>query len=140
MESQDRVAVFRPRTSPDGRAVAFVDRNSGDVFVRLLSGGGILQVSDFPARVQRAVVWGADSRHIYYSGANGLNIIEIETSPSLRVVQRQAKTGFPIGPSYDLSPDGTTFITFNPTDPGIRMWVAVNWIDEARRAWSRKKP
>ena len=139
LESRDRVAVYRPRVSPDGRAVAFLDRNTGDVFLHSLVGGGTLQVSDFPARIQRPVVWGADSRHLFYSGANGLNIIEVATAPALRVVSRRVKPGFPLGVSYDLSPDGKTFISFNPDDPGMQLWVAVNWLDEARRAWNKDR-
>jgi Tol biopolymer transport system component len=138
LESRDRIVPFRPRVSPDGRAIAFVDRNTGDVYVQSLLGGGALQVSELPSRFQRAVVWGADSRTLYYSGATGLNIIEIETSPALRVVRRMVKPGFPIGQSYDLAPDGKTFVTSSPNNSGLDIWVVVNWLDEARRVWSKR--
>jgi Tol biopolymer transport system component len=137
-EARDRVRAFRPRPSPNGRAVAFIERNSGDVYVQSLSGGGALQVSEAPARVLRPVAWSPDSRRLYYDGANGLNIVEIETSPTLRIVGRRAKSGFPIGMAYDLSPDGKSFITFDPGRQGLDVWVAVNWIDEARRVWRKK--
>ena len=139
-ERRDRVVPFMPRVSPDGRFVAFIDRQVGDVYVQSLSGGGALQVSAVPAGYRRPVVWGSDSHRLYYGSANGLNIVQLETSPALRVVDRKVKPGFPIGGNSDLSPDGKTFIVVNPRarDGGVE--VAVNWLDEARRGWSGTKP
>jgi Tol biopolymer transport system component len=138
-ERRDRVVPFMPRVSPDGRFVAFIERQSGDVYVQSLSGGGALQVSSVPAGFRRPVVWGPDNR-LYYGSGNGLNIILVETSPVLRVVDRKVKPGFPVGGNYDLSPDGKTFIVVNPLSRDAGVEVAVNWLDEARRRWSGTKP
>ena len=124
------------RYSPDGRLVAFLDRNSGDVHVLDLATRGTLQVSEVPAGYMRPVVWGPDSRRLYYVAANGLTMVEIESSPSLRVVGRTVKTTFPNARNYDLSPDGKTFVMVNPSERGEGVHVAVNWGDEVRRAWA----
>jgi serine/threonine-protein kinase len=124
------------RVSPDGRMVAFLDRNTGDVYVLSLAGGGALQVSEVPTGFQRPVVWGPDSRRVYYVGANGLNMIQVESSPALRLVGRSAKASFPAARNYDLHPDGKTFVMVNPLERGEGVHVAVNWAEEARRIWA----
>jgi len=134
-ERRDRIAPFMPRVSPDGRLVAFVERTSADVYVVSLGGGGALQVSNVPAGYQRPVVWGPDSRRLYYANANGLHTVVLETSPSLRVVSQSVRVGLPVGVNYDLHPDGKTFVVVNPFSRDGDVQVAVNWLQAARRAW-----
>ena len=136
LDRRDRIVPFMPRVSPDGRLMAFLDRTTGDVYVQSLTGGGALQVSSVTAGYRRPVVWGPDSRSLYYGGGNGLNIVHVEMSPALRVVDRIVKAGFPIGANYDLAPDGKTFIVVNPNSRDAGVEVAVNWLAEARRRWS----
>ena len=124
------------RYSPDGRLVAYLDRSSGDVHVLDLATRGTLQVSEVPAGYTRPVVWGPDSHRLYYVAANGLTMIEIESSPSLRVVRRTVKSAFPNARNYDLSPDGKMFVMVNPSERGEGVHVAVNWGDEVRRVWA----
>ncbi|MFI5311162.1 MAG: protein kinase, partial [Gemmatimonadales bacterium] len=123
------------RYSPDGRLVAFLDRNSGDVHVLDLSSRGTLQVSEVAASYMRPVVWGPDSRHLYYVAPNGLTVVELESSPALHVVRRTVNAAFPNARNYDLSPDGKTFVMVNPSERGEGVHVAVNWGDEVRRLW-----
>jgi eukaryotic-like serine/threonine-protein kinase len=135
-EGRDGVSPFMPRVSPDGRLVAFQERRNGDVYVQSIAGGGVLQVSGIPAGFQRPVVWGADSRRLYYGNANGLNTVVIETSPSLRVVRQAVKVGLAIGQNYDVHPDGKTFIVVNPFTRDSDVQVTVNWLQSMRRMWT----
>jgi Tol biopolymer transport system component len=124
------------RLSPDGRLVAFLDRNTNNVYVLAVAGGGTLQVSEIAAGFMRPVVWGPDSRRLYYVAANGLNVIEVDLSPVLRVVKRAARSNFPLSRNYDLAPDGRTFVMANPLEHAVGVQLAVNWGAEARRMWS----
>jgi len=140
-EGRNRIAAFMPRVSPDGRLVAFQERLAGDVYVLpLAAGGGALQVSESPAGYQRPVLWGPDSRHLFYGAANGLNTITLDLAPSLRVAGRNIKSGFPVGPNYDLAPDGKTFVMVNPLNRVGGIQVVVNWTAQARRTWSGPTP
>jgi serine/threonine protein kinase len=124
-----------PRISPDGRYVAYQDYSTSAVYVRSLTGAGVLQVSVYGA-TRNPVVWGRDSRHLYYNIPIGLIEIELETTPALRVRGRRTIRGFPLSDNYDLSPDGKTFALVSPIRGSADVFVAVNWADQARRAWS----
>jgi eukaryotic-like serine/threonine-protein kinase len=135
---EERVGGLRPiypRVSPDGRFVTFVDWSNSAVYVKSLMGSSALQVS-LAGTNRNPVVWGKDSRHLYYSLPIGLVAIELETSPSLRVVRRHTITSFPYSENYDLAPDGSTFALVAPVRGTADVFVAVNWASEARRAWS----
>jgi Tol biopolymer transport system component len=127
-----------PRVSPDGRFVAYTDFSTSAVYVRSLSSPSVLQVS-LVGTNRNPVVWGRDSRHLYYLTPNGLVVIELETSPSLRVIERRTIRGFPMSDNYDLSPDGRTFALASAIHGSADIYVAVNWADEARRAWAGQR-
>jgi Tol biopolymer transport system component len=135
-EGRDGVSPFMPRVSPDGRLVAFQERRNGDVYVKAIDGGGVLQVSEVPAGFQRPVLWGPDSRRLYYGNANGLNTVVIETLPSLRVVRQEVKVGLALGQNYDLHPDGKTFLVVNPFSRDGDVQVTVNWLQGVRKMWT----
>jgi serine/threonine protein kinase/Tol biopolymer transport system component len=124
----------QPRISPDGRFVAYTDYSTSAVYVRSLEGSSVLQVSVYGA-TRNPVVWGRDSRHLYYNIPLGLIEITLETSPALRVSSRRTIRGFPLSDNYDLSPDGKTFALASAIRGAADILVAVNWADEARRAW-----
>jgi Tol biopolymer transport system component len=123
-----------PRVSPDGRFVAYVDYSSSAVYVRSLTGPSVMQVSTLPTN-RNPVVWGRDSRSLYYVTPGGLTVIELQTSPSLGVTARPMIRGFPFSDNYDLHPDGRTFVLVSPVRASADILVAVNWADEARRVW-----
>jgi len=65
-------------------------------------------------------------------------MVDLQIDPTLAVVRRTARRGFPSDPSisdsdYDLAADGRTFVTLTPVSAGATVFVAVNWIDELRR-------
>jgi Tol biopolymer transport system component len=125
-----------PRVSPDGKWLAFTDRNTSDVWVRALDGDAMMQVSATSTE-DNPVVWGRDSRHLYYATTAGLVAIELQTSTTLGVVDRRVIAGFPKNHNYDISPDGKTFVVVTPVRVANDVFVAVNWADEARRAWRK---
>jgi hypothetical protein len=57
----------------------------------------------------------------------GSTRLVLSTSPSLHVVARTVTSGFPVGPNYDLSPDGKTFVMLNPLNRVGGVQVVVNW-------------
>ncbi|HEX6943128.1 MAG TPA: protein kinase [Gemmatimonadaceae bacterium] len=132
----DQIRPDDPKVSPDGRWVAFIERSSGDVWVRSLTGPGLLQVS-LKGTEGNPVVWGPDSKRLYYANTEGLHAIELETTPTLSVLKRRVIGPFPAVTDYDLSPDGHTFIVVSPVGATSDVIVVVNWVDEARRAWTR---
>jgi hypothetical protein len=77
---------------------------------------------------------------LYYATTEGLHVIELETTPTLGVARRRLIGRFPLTTDYDLSPDGKTFIVVTPVRSAADVIVAVNWVEEARRAWSAVSP
>jgi Tol biopolymer transport system component len=135
---EERVGGLRPvfpRVSPDGRYVTFVDYSNSAVYVKSLAASTALQVS-LTGSNRNPAVWGNDSRRLYYSLPIGLIVIELVTSPSLSVARRHTIASFPYSENYDLAPDGKTFALVAPLRGTADVFVAVNWADEARRAWS----
>jgi serine/threonine-protein kinase len=135
--AKDGIRAEDPRISPDGRWVAFVERSSDHVWVRSLTGPGLLQVS-VKGTESNPVAWGPDSRRLYYMNTEGLHVIELQTTPSLSVKDRRVIRRFAPVTDYDLSPDGRTFIVVNPIRVSSDVIVVVNWIGEARQAWSAR--
>ena len=129
------IRAVDPRVSPDGKWVAFLERSSNDVWVRSLTGSGLMQVS-LRGTEGNPVAWAPDSRRIYYANTDGLNVVELETTPSLGILRRRIVGRFPPVTDYDLSPDGRTFVVVTPIRSTSDVIVAVNWLDEARRTWS----
>ena len=129
----DQIRPDDPKVSPDGRWVAFIERSSGDVWVRSLVGAGLLQVS-LKSTEGNPVVWGPDSKRLYHANTEGLNMIELQTTPTLSVLKRRLIGHFPSVSDYDLSPDGRQFIVVSPVGATSDVVVVVNWIEEARRA------
>jgi eukaryotic-like serine/threonine-protein kinase len=123
-----------PRVSPDGQWVAYTDRTTSDVWVRSLTGTSAMQVSAISSE-DNPVVWGADSRQLFYATSQGLVAIELQTSPTLGVGRRRVIPGFPHDRDYDIAPDGRTFVIVTPVRSTSDIFVTVNWADEARRAW-----
>jgi len=114
--------------------LAYVDYSSPAVHVRSLTGPSVMQVSTLPTN-RNPVVWGRDSRSLYYVTPGGLTVIELQTSPTLGVAGRRMIRGFPVSDNYDLHPDGRTFVLASPVRATADIIVAVNWADEARRTW-----
>ncbi len=136
----DGIRARYPRLSPDGRMVAYSERNHLSVHVRRLDNNAEVQISTAGGC---CAVWGPDSRHLVFRDRNSLVSVEIRTDPTLAVVQRSTRPGLadaPVdswtaGTNYDLSPDGKTFVTTVLADSKPRVFAAHNWREELRREW-----
>ncbi len=139
-EQAHGVRPIAPRVSPDGRLVAYIDQTTSEIYVRPLGEARIVQVS-IESTNRNPVVWGRDSRRLFYVTPDGLTEIELETAPTVRVLRRRVLRDFPRSGNYDLSPDGRTFALVSPLRWNADVVVTVNWLDEARRAWrAAEKP
>ena len=134
----ENVRPINPRVSPDGKWVAYADRTTSEIWVRSLEGTTVLQVS-LAATADEEVVWAPDSHHVYYKGAGGLNVVELQTTPTLGVVGRRVIGKFPRLGDYDIAPDGKTFVVVSPVRGAADILVAVDWATEARRQWHGSK-
>jgi Tol biopolymer transport system component len=127
-----------PRVSPDGRWVAFADRNDGQVYVRSLTGSGTVQVSDVGGA---APAWGPDSRRLYYRTSAGVVETELQTAPSLAVLRRRRLDALPVASTvYDVAPDGTSLLMLAPVRQGPEVRVVVNWSTDVRRTRGVREP
>jgi serine/threonine-protein kinase len=131
------------RISPDGRYLAYVSNESGQVEVyltRFPSGEGKWQVSIGGGRVP---IWDRTGRTLYYKKSQcDIVEVEIETEPTLslgkpvqltdcealRLPKRTFKT-------FDITPDGERFIIMqaNNQDPGkidVGITVVQSWATE----------
>ena len=124
----------RPRISPDGKWVAFVDETVLQVHVRSLSGTGSIQVSGEGGGY---AVWGPREGQLFY-GFDGLVEADVAFSPLLTVRRRQrVETWSPGERLVDISADGKTFLINQPTTEGPQALVAVNWGASVTRRSSR---
>ena len=128
------VRPYDPHVSPDGRWVAYQNRGSADVWVRALDGTNAMLVS-LVGSEGNPVVWGPDSKRLYYKTGTVFVMIELQTIPMLGVLRRSMLRGLPPNDGYDLAPDGKTFVIVSSTRNSADIFVAVNWAGEARRAW-----
>lgn len=131
----DAAAVF----SPDSRYFAYTSEVSGiaQVYVRAFPDHSqwTVQVS---ARGGHAPRWSPDGRELYFVQGDCLMAVTVRFEPKFDVeIPRAIHRGdFDPGAahlpaSYDVSPDGDTFVLADPTRvvaPSIR--VVLNWFDE----------
>ena len=127
-----------PRVSPDGRWLAYVSNESGEleVYVRPLKGGARTQIS--PAGGVQPV-WAPDGRQIYYMNNSVIFAAHVQAMPaSLGVVRRDSLFGVNLRgvlnghQMFDVSPDGRRFVGIDAQGSELKLKVVVNWLDEAR--------
>jgi Tol biopolymer transport system component/predicted Ser/Thr protein kinase len=105
---------YRPKLSPDGRWVALLSNDTGqiEVYVYQLSGaGGKWQISNNGGGVP---VWSRDGKSIYYLESGKLMVVAVETGDSFhaglpRFLMDVPAIGGPYGP-YDVNADGSRFL------------------------------
>jgi serine/threonine protein kinase/Tol biopolymer transport system component len=130
-----RFTETHPAVSPDGRWLAYVSDQSGniEVYVRPLGRDGeLVQVSRGGGGEP---VWAPDGRELFYRGdVDGepmLIAASVQTAPTLTVTARRPL--FPVADmvtgtphrNYDISPDGKTFVMVQRS-PGTRIMVIQN--------------
>ena len=136
--NSNQLRAFEPRVSPDGRWVAFTDRNGQQVYVSSLAGNSAVQVSDAGGRLP---VWGRDAGHLYYhttATPPGLVLAELRTAPNLEVVRRQRLGDRQhVGELSDVARDGSLLMLV-PLDEGPEVRVVSNWSSAVRRGYSKR--
>jgi Tol biopolymer transport system component len=120
-----------PRVSPDGKWVAFQERNERQVHVRSMDGTIGVQVSDTGGA---RAVWSGDGRRLFYRSSDGFVAADLQFTPTLAVLQRQRVTQFaPSDAVYDISADGKSFLVVADLEPAPPVLVTLNWAAEVRR-------
>jgi serine/threonine-protein kinase len=129
--SGETMRPAQPRVSPDGRWVAFQDRNERQIHIRSMDGKAGVQVSDAGGELP---VWDRNSSRLFYQSSAGFMAAQLQTSPTLAVLRHDRIPAFsPAGSIHDLSNDGKTFLIVSPVDPAVRVLVTVNWAADVRR-------
>ena len=82
--------------------------------------------------------WAPDGHHLYYRLADSLMDVEVRTTPGFALATRRVlfsgrHEASPLQASYDISPDGKTFVLLKITDRNTGMTVVSNWGEELRR-------
>ncbi len=122
------------RLSPDGRLVLVED--FGQMYLSAVDGTSAIEVVSEGAG--DSPTWGPDSRRIYYATGTGWMVAEVQLTPTLSVVRRRrVGTSTMATASFDLSPDGRTFVAVQ-SNTRDEVSVVVGWADELRRRWRRR--
>jgi eukaryotic-like serine/threonine-protein kinase len=129
------------RFSPDGRWVALVTDEPGEVFVRSFPDAG--------ANVQVSMggggepVWSRDGRRLFYRSGRKLMVATVATSPSFRVMSRDSVLtgtfvdGTPDGGAWDVSKDGARFLMLQPDGGELSLVAVMNWLTELEAKTNR---
>ena len=127
-----QLRAFAVRVSPDGKWIAFVDRNGRQVYVTPPVAGAAVQVSDEFADVP---VWDRNSNRLYYHTNAGVVAVDLQTSPTIEVRKRSKVTSIAAGARLqDVSRQDGSMLTLERAAEGAKVRVVVNWADDVRRA------
>ena len=136
---ETRHSRWAPTISPDNRFVAYTSNESGrmEVYVRSfpdpagkwpVSTGGGSQVR-----------WSRDGTELFYVEGETLISVSISLQPNFSMGRRRKLFSTPelaltTGPQrYDVSPDGTRFVTLEIVDPASNeIRIVQNWYEEFR--------
>jgi len=139
-----RFNELAPRISPDGRWIAYVSDESGafEVYVRPFPGPG----AQIPVSVGggSAPVWSPDGRRIFYMRGNRMVAASVAPNPTFSVSKRDVLfEGDYINAvahaSFDVAPDGKSFLMLRPVDAGGEQIVVIpNWAAEFRAQTVKK--
>jgi serine/threonine-protein kinase len=127
----------QPRLSPDGHWLAYMSFESGrpEIYVRPFPQQG--------ARVQvtsdggREPMWAPSGKTLFYRHASNIIGLSVTTSPTFSVGGRTLVpdveyVAASIHQSYDVAPDGKSFLLLRPAGEGTQAIVVLNWARELR--------
>jgi serine/threonine-protein kinase len=123
--------------SPDGRWVAYVSDESGrqEVYVRGFPQGQRVQISVVGGE---SPIWSHDGKRLYFSHFRRVMAVEFEGRGNEPTVGRPQEVvrGFDFERgSFDLLPDGESFVLAQPATPGVvEIRVVTGWARELREA------
>jgi serine/threonine-protein kinase len=138
---------FNSAFSPDGRWIAYTLRGEGaNIFVEPFPATGAKH--QITTENGHHPVWVADGKGLSYRvGANQQVLVTIETTSGFTVGNPQPAlpAGLPIitstgSGSYDITPDGSAFLSVGPASgpasapvPAEAIDIVLNWFDELKR-------
>jgi eukaryotic-like serine/threonine-protein kinase len=128
---------LNPALSPDGRWLAYSSNESGitEVYVRPFpdAQGGRWQVSNGGGSEP---LWARDGRELFYlDGALRMTAVQIRAAPTFTATGRTSlfdASGFVTAgfhQSYDVSPDGRTFLFASPVRAAAQGALQLVWVD-----------
>jgi serine/threonine-protein kinase len=128
---------LNPALSPDGRWVAYTSNESGtnEVYVRPFPNaqGGRWQVSNGGGTEP---LWSRDGRELFYlDAATHLTAVAVRATPSFTATGRTSlfdASGFVTAgfhQSYDVSPDGRSFLFTSPLRAATQAPLNIVWVD-----------
>lgn len=130
--------------SPDGNWLAYVATESGvfQIYVESFPDHrGKWQISSDGGEEPR---WSPDGKRLYYRNRGQMMVVPVTTKPTFSAGQpevlfdRYRPLLFDTGVSYDITPDGSHFITTRPVgdDTFQKIHVVLNWTSELDRLTS----
>ncbi len=141
---QERYIEGHPQISPNGRWMAYVSNESGEMEVYVCPfpdvGKGKWQVSTSGGQQPR---WSPDGREMFYRNGDAMMAVAIETEPSFRAgLQKElfrCASVSGIGHMWDFSPDGKRFLFLKPiasagaSGEPRRINIVLNWTEELKQ-------
>jgi eukaryotic-like serine/threonine-protein kinase len=128
-----RATEVRARVSPDGKLVAYQSDESGrgEIYVRSFpDGGGRAQISSEGGQFP---VWARDASVLYYWHDGRIMAATLARETPLRVTSREVVIQGPFQEQFDVAPDGSRFLVFEPQTAGVTLVVIPHWRTELRR-------
>ena len=135
------------RFSPDGRWIAYVSNESGRYEVWLQAyprGGRKWQISTDGGTEP---VWGPDGREIFYRNGDQMMVVSVASGSGLtvskpRLLFKGSYVQFPsqnVLGSYDISPDGKSFVMIRSDQPPVtQINVVLNWFEELKSRFAAR--
>lgn len=135
-----------PRTSPDGRWVAYMSNNTGrfQVYVRSFPDGEIVQRVSTESGDAMHPRWSPDGRELFFRSEGAVFAAAVETGDaSIRIGAPRELFHGPYThhglylDDYDVLPDGSGFLMLRhvpgaPPAGGMRVTFVFDWLDELR--------
>jgi Tol biopolymer transport system component len=132
--------------SPDGRLLAYMSNETGrdEVYVQPFSVTGPRWKRQVSVGGGAEPVWAPDSRDLYYRNGDKMMAVAIETERELSVGTPRTlfegrflpvPSGDVPGSSYDISPDGQSFLMIKREQDLVlpQINVVLNWFEELKR-------
>lgn len=121
----DGITRRNPEVSPDGKWLAFVEKNGGldQVYVQPYpNGGDKVLVSEGANGEAAEPAWGADEKELFYRDAANMVSVKLETVPTLRVVDRTRLFAI-----RTYARQLNTWGTVHDYDPSTDRFLMVKW-------------
>ena len=146
---QEEYPEGHPRISPDGRYIAYMSNESGDIgiYVRPFPevNKGKWQVSTTQGQ---SPLWSPDGRELFYLSEDAIMAVPVNTESTFsyekprELFRGDYVTGWTEDPPFDIHPDGKRFIMMkavetesdeSTTEPPNKINIVINWFEELKQ-------